>query len=114
VTGPTSQPAAETAFRKLQLRARATNLARVARLAGAVEAAAGGMITEEDRRSALDLAHQIVGSAGTFGYPRASGLAGQLEKFFVTGGHDADQVRLARGWLDSLRAALEGDPEDDD
>jgi HPt (histidine-containing phosphotransfer) domain-containing protein len=74
--------------------ARSVNLDRADRLSRALAAVAAGAWDEATRREAIDIAHQLVGSAGTFGFPEASQLAGEIERYFV----DADlgdPVRLA-------------------
>lgn len=40
-------------------------------------------MAEDARRAAMYTAHQLVGSAGTFGYDRVSRLARELELFFI-------------------------------
>jgi len=57
----------------------------VATLEGAVGALARGTLPESQRRAAEDAAHRLAGSAGTFGFPDAGLLAGQLEESFATG-----------------------------
>jgi HPt (histidine-containing phosphotransfer) domain-containing protein len=74
--------------------ARSTNLARADRLSEALAEVAAGALDESDRRRATDIAHQLVGSAGTFGFPGASQLAGEIERYFVEADL-ADPVRLA-------------------
>jgi HPt (histidine-containing phosphotransfer) domain-containing protein len=74
--------------------ARSANLARADRLSEALAEVAAGALDESDRRRATDIAHQLVGSAGTFGFPGASHLAGEIERYFVEADL-ADPVRLA-------------------
>jgi HPt (histidine-containing phosphotransfer) domain-containing protein len=74
--------------------ARSANLARADRLSEALAEVAAGALDESDRRRATDIAHQLVGSAGTFGFPGASQLAGEIERYFVEADL-ADPVRLA-------------------
>jgi HPt (histidine-containing phosphotransfer) domain-containing protein len=74
--------------------ARSANLARADRLSEALAEVAAGALDESDRRRATDIAHQLVGSAGTFGFAGASQLAGEIERYFVEADL-ADPVRLA-------------------
>jgi HPt (histidine-containing phosphotransfer) domain-containing protein len=74
--------------------ARSANLARADRLSEALAEVAAGALDESDRRRATDIAHQLVGSAGTFGFTGASQLAGEIERYFVEADL-ADPVRLA-------------------
>jgi HPt (histidine-containing phosphotransfer) domain-containing protein len=74
--------------------ARSANLARADRLSEALAEVAAGALNESDRRRATDIAHQLVGSAGTFGFAGASQLAGEIERYFVEADL-ADPVRLA-------------------
>ena len=57
------------------------------------------------------MAHQLLGSAGTFGFPGASQLAGELEHYFVEADF-TDQARLAaaRDLVARLRAELAAGP----
>jgi HPt (histidine-containing phosphotransfer) domain-containing protein len=72
---------------------------------------ASGRADENERQQATELAHQLVGSAGTFGFPGASQLAGELERYFVEADF-TDQARLAtaREQVARLRAELSAEP----
>ena len=74
--------------------ARSVNLARADRLSQALAAVARGRSKEAVRREAVEVAHQLVGSAGTFGLPAASRLAVEIERYFLEADLD-DPVRLA-------------------
>jgi HPt (histidine-containing phosphotransfer) domain-containing protein len=104
------------AMRLIGVHARTVNLGRAARLADALAGAEDGGLDDSARQTATQLAHQLVGSAGTFGFPGASDLAGELEQFFADGTFD-DRVRLdaARSTLHRLQQALHAEPalEDD-
>jgi HPt (histidine-containing phosphotransfer) domain-containing protein len=91
--------------------ARAVNLARAAELEQVLADIAAGHADEDERQHATELAHQLVGSAGTFGFPGASQLAGELERYFVEADF-TDQARLAaaRDQVGRLRAELAADP----
>lgn len=106
-----NQPAdaAGTALRHLSSRARRSNLARVAQLEAALHGAADGRLDADGRREAAEVAHQVRGSAGTFGYPRASDLAGRLEHLLRSGDlRDADRFTEALDAVASLRSELTG------
>lgn len=72
-------------------RARERNLDRAEELAGWVTAAEQGELTADGRLVAAEVAHQLAGSAGTFGYQRATERARELEALFA----DAD---TPQGW----------------
>ena len=74
--------------------ARSVNLGRADRLSRALAEVAAGRWDEATRLEATETAHQLVGSAGTFGFPGASQLAGEIERYFLQADL-ADQVRLA-------------------
>ncbi|WP_375424175.1 Hpt domain-containing protein [uncultured Friedmanniella sp.] len=106
-------------LRGLAKSAAQANLARSSVIDEAVRAAEGGELLEPQRVAALAAAHQVVGSAGTFGWPRASRTAADLEHFFAEvtptrPGLDPDDVRRARQALEELTALLsEGADEQD-
>ena len=101
------------AFRSIGHHARAVNLGRAARLADALAVAVGGRLDEAQRKSATELAHQLVGSAGTFGSPGASQLAGDLERFFADGAFDdPERLHAARIQLEQMQVELAADPAD--
>jgi HPt (histidine-containing phosphotransfer) domain-containing protein len=101
------------AYRRLSRRARRSNLARAQQLQVTLQAAGGGGLVQEERRKAAALAHQIMGSAGTFGYPEASELAARLEAMLLTGEqHDDVQNAAALGLLAALHGELAVDPAD--
>jgi HPt (histidine-containing phosphotransfer) domain-containing protein len=94
----------------LAVSARQANLARSDVLAGALAAVAAGRLEEAERERAEQAAHQVVGSAGTFGSARASELAALLEEYFA--GKDAARaagLAQARTQLDELRRELVAD-----
>ena len=104
----------EVALGPLVARARQSNLTRVRDLAATLEAAGAGLLSERQRRRAVEVAHQIVGSAGTFGYPRASSLAAELEQLLARGPlHDPQHRLEAARHLAALTTELGGEPEGD-
>jgi HPt (histidine-containing phosphotransfer) domain-containing protein len=99
------------AMRVIGIHARTVNLGRAERLADVLARADNGALDDSARQTATELAHQLVGSAGTFGFVGASDLAGELEQFFADGGFD-DRSRLdaARSTLHRLQQALHSEP----
>ena len=91
--------------------ARSVNLARAAHLDQVLADIAAGRADEGERQRATESAHQLVGSAGTFGFPGASQLAGELERYFVEADF-TDEARLAtaRDQVGRLRAELAAEP----
>ena len=97
--------------RELRTSAVESNLERCSQLEAAMNQAVTAGLDPEGRRDAADVAHKLLGSAGTFGFPIASDRAGRLERLLLGDGPvDAAQ---ASGWLVEIREALSGDPEDD-
>lgn len=94
-------------------RARDHNLARAKILRQALDAVRSRHLDEQLRRAAQRAAHQIAGSAGTFGYPVASELSTRLGEFFRRGG-EPEQLPEADAWLEELDADLASDPGDED
>ena len=99
--------------------ARSVNRHRAGRLAQVLATMDGGRLDDDQRQVATTLAHQLVGSAGTFGFAGASQLAADLERFFADGAFD-DQTRLisAQQQLGQLQQELAAEPvyqaDDDD
>lgn len=105
------EDAVSAVLRDLSVSAARANLARSAVIAEAVRAAETGELVEQQRTAALAAAHQVVGSAGTFGLPRASRTAAVLEEFFaavgpVRVGVVPAGVRQARVQLNQLTELL--------
>ena len=92
--------------------ARSVNLDRADRLDQALAEVSAGLREETSRREAAEVAHQLVGSAGTFGFSGVSRLAGEIEHFFVEGDpDDADQLAMARDQVRRLREELATGPD---
>lgn len=88
-------------------RGRADELsAALAPRADAVSGAA--RLSDDVRERALALAHQLHGSAGTFGYPKAAEAAARIERLLRSRSPltSADRRRLSR-LADEVSAALE-------
>ena len=93
---------AKAALGAIGKRARATNLGRAYEIQTALLGAASGRpLSPESREAVLRAAHQIAGSAGTFGMARASRLAQDLKE-------QLDQADLtSRAALNPVFAALD-------
>ncbi len=92
--------------------ARSVNQQRAARLDRALTEMADGYRPENRRREAIEVAHQLVGSAGTFGFSGASRLAGGIEHYLRTGDLDnAAAMAAARDRVRRLHAALDAEPD---
>jgi HPt (histidine-containing phosphotransfer) domain-containing protein len=88
------------------------NLDRADRLNQALAAVAAGSVEEATRRQAAEIAHQLVGSAGTFGFSGASRLAGEIGRYFVEGDlADPNQLATAREQVRRLREELAAGPD---
>jgi HPt (histidine-containing phosphotransfer) domain-containing protein len=72
-------------------RARRRNLDRAGELAGWIRAAEQGELSPQACEEAADVAHQLAGSAGTFGYFAATELARRIERTFLDGEQDGEQ-----------------------
>ena len=99
-------------MRGLRSRARTTNLARAEQLDAALERASDGRLDEAGRAQAVAVAHQLIGSAGTFGFADASRRALELKEFFAAGQVDEDDVQTARIRLSALRTDLQNGADD--
>lgn len=111
--------AAQAVLQTIGLRARQSNQLRVDQLSEALAATAHGSLTSAERQRAIDAAHQLIGSAGTFGYDRVSQLARQLELFFLESAAttsenapDEHQLSAAGNWLVQMEQDLRGLPEE--
>jgi HPt (histidine-containing phosphotransfer) domain-containing protein len=96
-------------MRALAVSAREANLARTAVLEEALAALETGPLTPEHRAAAASAAHQVVGSAGTFGRGRSSELAAGLEQWFTDRSSevaDAASRARVRAQVAELRADL--------
>jgi len=110
------EDALQAVVRALGASARESNLARTGVLEEALAALDAGALSGELRECAVSAAHQVVGSAGTFGKHRSSALAAELEQWFrevAPPGPDPARLGWARGRLGELRADLASDHQDD-
>lgn len=91
-------------------RARERNLGRASELASWIAVAERGSLTDQDRVVAAEVAHQLAGSAGTFGYLAATDIAREVEQSF-TEGDGAEHWRRTAERIDDLTARLHEEPE---
>lgn len=101
----------EAVLRSLAVSAQQTNLARTAVIEEALRALDEGALGPDAREAAARAAHQVAGSAGTFGRSRSSELAADLERWFRTGPDLLGVKGLEQVWeqVAALRADLDGD-----
>ena len=107
-----SHQAAREAMALIGQQARRSNAVRADQLQQAVDALARGGLTAAARADAAAVAHQLVGSAGTFGFPHASDLAGELERFFAADGDVPTGLADAQRLVSELHRALAGEPDE--
>ena len=106
-----SQAKARATIALIAGQARRHNIDRAAEIEDALMAALENRLDESVRLNAERAAHKIAGSAGTFGYPRASELARNLEHFFERGEFDQSAALLtAVEWAEALQQELAVDP----
>ena len=90
--------------------ARRTNLTRTAELGAALDGAADRGLDAVGWAAAERTAHQLAGSAGTFGFDGVSEIARSLERFFAdaaaTGSPDPVRLAEARAQLDRASSQL--------
>jgi HPt (histidine-containing phosphotransfer) domain-containing protein len=98
-------PTTEAVFNSISAQAQETNRIRVDGLDRLVKELAEGGPEGDGRSRAKDLAHQIAGSAGTFGYARASELAREIEQLLIVD-FDAEVVAQLQERISELREAL--------
>ncbi|HLT61213.1 MAG TPA: Hpt domain-containing protein [Microlunatus sp.] len=98
-------PDTEAIFRSIRAQAQETNRIRVETLDELTADVGDDGLSARIRHRAKDLAHQIAGSAGTFGYLRASDLAREIETILV-GDVDAGALADLRKRIEELRGAL--------
>lgn len=92
--------------------ARTANLVRAEQLTDALSRLEADTLTEPQREAALRSAHQLAGSAGTFGQESASLSARWFERFFSDSApRDARDLERARRQLDELHRNLAEPPE---
>lgn len=93
--------------------ARRTNQVRIEQLRMALERASEHGLDRAGWAGAERTAHQLAGSAGTFGFTGVSERARQLEQLFadaVVAAPDEERLAAAVVILDEASAQLEGEP----
>jgi HPt (histidine-containing phosphotransfer) domain-containing protein len=83
------------------------NRVRADQLAAALTDLEAGTLTGAQREAAVRSAHQLAGSAGTFGHVAASLSASWFERFFSAQVPNTEQVAEAWWQLEELRRSLE-------
>ncbi|CAA9400662.1 MAG: hypothetical protein AVDCRST_MAG75-2121 [uncultured Propionibacteriaceae bacterium] len=101
-------------FRTIGVQAVQSNLRRAGQLSEALSAAANGELDRDGRDRAALIAHQIVGSAGTFGFRDATDAARRLELILGRDELSTAELKTAGQLLVQIRAALVGEPSDQD
>jgi HPt (histidine-containing phosphotransfer) domain-containing protein len=91
-----------------------SNTRRLTELSEAFGAAGRHELDEQQRAAAVDVAHQLVGSAGTFGYSRVSRSARRLERFFTEVEHPLGTMEELAVALVQMEQDLRNGPDDDD
>lgn len=92
--------------------ARSANLERAERLRLALADVGTGRHDESRRQEAVEIAHQLVGSAGTFGFAGASQLAGEIEQYLVEGDFgDPDRLAAVSERVSRLAEELAAEPD---
>jgi hypothetical protein len=92
--------------------ARTANLVRAEQLTDALAQLEADLLTDTEREAAVRSAHQLAGSAGTFGQEPASLAARWFERFFsVPGPRDSEDLDGARRQLDELHRSLDEPPD---
>lgn len=79
---PAGEPMASL-LSTIAVQARRTNLVRVAEIRSALDRAAANELDDVDWAAAERVAHQLAGSAGTFGFTGVSEQARYLERFLA-------------------------------
>lgn len=106
-----------TMWSAMARRARETNLIRVGEIGAALELAASDQLDGAGWATAEQTAHQLAGSAGTFGYATASDVARTLEQLLGRAGAagrastEPAELDRARLLLDQLVDQLARDPD---
>ncbi|WP_460809443.1 Hpt domain-containing protein [Microlunatus endophyticus] len=88
-------------------RARARNIGRADELAAWASIGEQGELSSEQRGEAAEIAHQLAGSAGTFGYLAATDVAREVEKLFSEADGAESWTRLTECVRDLLRRLRE-------
>lgn len=100
----------------IAVQARRTNLVRVLELRAALDRAAEHRLDPAGWAAAERTAHQLAGSAGTFGFDGVTVLARSLERFLaesrVAGGAAPERLATAREQLNRAGEQLAAGPDE--
>lgn len=110
----TSSDAAQSAMTRIQEvydRWREAFAEQITELEGAATAALCGTLNEELRAAAQRVAHKVAGSAGTFGFPRASEVGREIEHAFQDFDADPDNPRRIASLTVVLRELFDDNPQ---
>jgi HPt (histidine-containing phosphotransfer) domain-containing protein len=108
----TAEDRLRAAVESIRDHARSVNLDRADRLHQALAKVAAGARDEATRQEAVEIAHQLVGSAGTFGFAGASQLAAAIQRYFVEVDlGDPVQLASAREQVRRLQEELATEPD---
>lgn len=105
MTDRSDPPSPDAVFESISAQAKETNRIRVEELTTVIRRSDPAGLSEIDRRHAKDLAHQIAGSAGTFGFDLASAVARQVEQLLLDEPDGAQLAELEQRAAE-LRSAL--------
>ncbi|HYI59898.1 MAG TPA: Hpt domain-containing protein [Microlunatus sp.] len=103
-----------TVLSAIAAQARRTNLVRAAELRAALDRAASEGLDAADWAAAERTAHQLAGSAGTFGYAAVSELARSLERLLAQAGVaevEPAELERAGALLDQVGDELAAEPD---
>ena len=108
MAGVSSQREVASAVSGVWEKFRGATLDRVGAIEGAVRALAAGELGVEQRRDAEREAHRLAGAVGTFGFPRGSEIAREIETILQGEGRIGEEGASRLGELvKELRAELE-------
>ncbi|MBA8793427.1 HPt (histidine-containing phosphotransfer) domain-containing protein [Friedmanniella endophytica] len=99
-------------LRMIAEQAHRSNLERAEQLGAHLRALAAGRLDEEGRAEAWQVAHKLAGSAGTFGYRRASDLARSIEHALQRGTSEVEPLTRTHAELVAALAAPADEPID--
>ena len=111
MTGPGSGAQPPAGFATVWDHFRDPTLKRVDVIEDAVIALLEDRLTPDQRRQAAREANKLAGSAGTFGFPRSSQLAQEIEKRLSTDSPGQQDAVFISEQVLALRADLEGSPQ---
>ncbi len=111
MTEPPDGPQSQAGFGTVWDHFRDATLKRVDVIEDAVIALLEGRLSPDQRRLAIREARKLAGSAGTFGFPRSSQIAQEIEKRLSADSAGPQDAVFVSEQLLALRADLEGTPQ---